>query len=271
MFKWLKKHPKAEDKLPALSDFESTCPDCGAQSSALHDLFCLKESCPFCDGQLATCDCIYDVLALNDTERKAKEEYVDDSIEPLRSIMDRWKLALNKKGRVPYQPRVLKADPDGLILVSARGYMPFVRKLLAEGVPVDCFNDVKYTPLMAAARSCQVEIVTLLLHLGASVVSRDAYGHTPLHCAVGSPPYSQQRQAACVRLLLERGAVVDALDEGGGTPLMSAAWFGGEDAVRELLRAGAKNSYRDSKGRSSADLALARGHESIAQILAAGS
>jgi len=42
------------------------------------------------------------VLTLTEEERKAVEEYIDDSVEPLRGVMERWEDALNRKGRVPF-------------------------------------------------------------------------------------------------------------------------------------------------------------------------
>jgi len=71
-------------------------------AGAPHEPFCLKERCPFCGGQLVTCGCISTVLNLNAEEQKAVDEYIDDEVEPLRSVMARWKAALNKKGRVPF-------------------------------------------------------------------------------------------------------------------------------------------------------------------------
>jgi hypothetical protein len=78
------------------------CPDCGAQLGELHEPFCLKERCPFCGTQLATCGCIFEVLNLTDDERVVVEEYIDDSIEPLKSICERWSNELERKGRIPW-------------------------------------------------------------------------------------------------------------------------------------------------------------------------
>jgi hypothetical protein len=39
---------------------------------------------------------------LYEEECQSVAEYLDDSVEPLRGIMDRWASALNLKGRVPY-------------------------------------------------------------------------------------------------------------------------------------------------------------------------
>jgi len=79
------------------------CPDCLAHVGELHELFCLKERCPYCGGQLMTCGCISTVLQLNPDEQKAVDEYVDDEVEPLHSIMERWKAALSKKGRILFK------------------------------------------------------------------------------------------------------------------------------------------------------------------------
>lgn len=65
-------------------------------------MFCTKEQCPFCMGQLVSCECISKVLALNPKEQEALDEYIDDSVDPLKSINERWVKALSKKGRLPY-------------------------------------------------------------------------------------------------------------------------------------------------------------------------
>src|SRR5262245_18928670 len=92
-----------------------TCPDCGVRSGELHDLFCLKERCPFCGGQLASCDCIRKVLTLTNSERQALDEYIDDSIPPLSEIVQRWEEVLISKGRIPFE-----AVPDDPIRAAYR-------------------------------------------------------------------------------------------------------------------------------------------------------
>jgi hypothetical protein len=78
------------------------CPECEAGEGVPHEPFCSKERCPFCGGRLASCECIVTLLGLNDEERQVVEEYEDDSVEPLWSIMGRWDEALERKGRVPF-------------------------------------------------------------------------------------------------------------------------------------------------------------------------
>jgi len=77
------------------------CPDCGCKEGELHEMFCTKERCPFCGGQLVSCECISKILHLNEDEQTALDEYIDDEAEPLKGINKRWVDALNSKGRVP--------------------------------------------------------------------------------------------------------------------------------------------------------------------------
>ena len=83
---------------------ERRCPDCETVWGELHERFCTKELCPFCGGQLASCECIFAVLQLTDAEREVVEEYIDDSEQPLQGINERWVAALEAKGRIPFGP-----------------------------------------------------------------------------------------------------------------------------------------------------------------------
>lgn len=82
---------------------DERCRSCGTLVGQIHEPFCNREICPFCGDFVTTCECIFEVLALTDAERMVVEEYVDDSIEPLRGICARWSSAVWAKGRVPFQ------------------------------------------------------------------------------------------------------------------------------------------------------------------------
>ena len=78
-----------------------SCPECLKLEGELHEPFCLKERCPYCGAQLAACPCIFEVLNLTPEERTAVEDYVDDFVEPLKGINERWERTLQRKGRIP--------------------------------------------------------------------------------------------------------------------------------------------------------------------------
>lgn len=239
-----------------------TCPDCGVRTGELHDLFCLKERCPFCGGQLASCDCIRSVLKLSNTEGEALDKYIDDSVPPLSDVMRRWREALDAKGRVPFE-----AFPDDPIRAAYRGDIDALQDFLADGFPVNAGNEVGYTVLMGAARGERLELIRYLLSYGARAAAADKRGYTALHWAVAQPGHDSASQVSCLRALLDAGADPNAQNEQGITPLMNAAWFGCGDSVRELLRRGANPLLRDHKGKSAKDLALEKGHKDIEDLL----
>src|SRR5258708_2065410 len=239
-----------------------TCLECGARRGKLHDLFCLKERCPFCGGQLATCGCISNVLKLSDSEQHALDEYIDDSVPPLSDIMQRWRDALASKGRVPFE-----AFPDDPIRAAYRGDVEAMRQFLDDGFPVNAGNEVGYTALMGAARGASLDVIRFLLTRGSQAALADKRGYTALHWAVAQPVRDASRQVACLCALLDTGATPNAQNEEGTTPLMNAAWFGCDDSVRVLLRRGADPLVRDSKGRTARELASERGHKDVEELL----
>jgi hypothetical protein len=96
---------------------------CRAAPGELHEYFCTLELCPFCGEQLAGCGCIRSVLNLSPSEIAAVDEYIDDSVEPLQSIVERWKRALDEKRRIPWKP-LPRPKPTKLEKVERVGLRP---------------------------------------------------------------------------------------------------------------------------------------------------
>jgi hypothetical protein len=84
----------------------ASCGDCGVEEGEYHVLGCDCERCPFCSGQLISCDCCYQLLNLFDRGK------YDDSTAYLPPDIYRYGLAeeqgqqwdemLRKKGRIPF-------------------------------------------------------------------------------------------------------------------------------------------------------------------------
>lgn len=83
---------------------ETTCHDCGCKEGEIHDYGCDMERCPFCGGQLISCDCCYKKLGYNYNSDAPysglpKNVYCNGISDEER---ERWIKILTKKGRIPY-------------------------------------------------------------------------------------------------------------------------------------------------------------------------
>jgi hypothetical protein len=173
--------------------------------------------------------------------------------------------------------------------------------LVAAGADLEARDRHGWTPLHDAACWDKPEFVAALLDLGADLHARDRRGFTPLHTA------ANEGAAASATVLLDRGAEIDARSErtvdltaeeesersfelnpseligmeyptyllwgcggeveDGQTPLHRAAFWGHRVLAELLLDRGAKAHARDALNQTPRDLAMARGHPELADLL----
>ena len=87
---------------------EVVCDVCGAKEGELHqDPQCLRETCPFCGGRMAICECIYNMTGLRNPE-KYLEKYLFLSRlvyeqGPTEAAYQQWHRLIREKGRVPFK------------------------------------------------------------------------------------------------------------------------------------------------------------------------
>jgi len=147
-------------------------------------------------------------------------------------------------------------EPGGLrpLVVAAEAQRLDVVKLLLDlGADVEVQDGDGISPLMAAAAACDLEAVDLFLALGARPSTIDNQGRTVLHHAVSNrlprPRGSAPEIERLLRILLRTGVPVNAPDRSGSTPLLLAARNGSYDAIPILLQAGADPNTRNFEHR----------------------
>ncbi len=142
-------------------------------------------------------------------------------------------IALVHKGSADVNAKL----PDGtfaLLWAARSDDLELVTLLLDAKADVNAADPDGITPLALACANANVEIARKLVAAGANTNLADAAGTTPLMTAVGRP------QIENVRLLLEAGAKVDARDNRAQeTALMIAVRDNNAAAVRALLDHGA--------------------------------
>lgn len=166
--------------------------------------------------------------------------------------------------------------PTPLVLAAIAGDLPRVRKLVAEGSPVNQPDRHGWLPLHRAAANDRGRVISFLLEAGSPIEARGNVGWTALHlaCVSCSP--------RAVAALVAAGADVNAAARNGDTPLHLAPVIvigkGHPELRRQSLRAarrmfhtlltaGADPLARNAKGQSPADAARERGAPTLAALL----
>ncbi|KAF2835208.1 palmitoyltransferas-like protein akr1 [Patellaria atrata CBS 101060] len=134
--------------------------------------------------------------------------------------------------------------------------------LIQSGAPVNAKGgDAMATPVLWAAKRCNIYIVNLLLQHGADPLMTDDSGFNLLHSATLDGNVFQ------LILLLHQDIPVDIQDAQGHTSLMWASYNGFPACVDLFLRWGANVYARDEQGFTALHWALVRGSQPVIQKL----
>ena len=154
------------------------------------------------------------------------------------------------------------------IVTGALSDLEFVRKLAAHGADLDArmtkepnnryrnvLNRIGSTPFLLAAKAADVDMMRLLVELGADPLLPNEDGTTPLMVAagvgiwaVGESPGTNEEALEAVKYALELGGDVTTVDDNGDTALHGAIIRGSERLVRFLLDQGADIEAANEKG-----------------------
>mmetsp|Transcript_7241 Transcript_7241/g.10229 ORF Transcript_7241/g.10229 Transcript_7241/m.10229 type:complete len:478 (+) Transcript_7241:96-1529(+) len=144
---------------------------------------------------------------------------------------------------------------------SDSGDIEEVRRLLSEGININCADEEGFTPLHNATYYGHLDVVTILLDRGAQIDAATKDGFTPLMFG------ARKGHLKVVSVLLARGAFTEAVNKDGYTPLILAAWKGHVEVVSVLLARGALTTAADKNGNTPLILAAFNGHSKVVTIL----
>ena len=138
----------------------------------------------------------------------SKEEVEEDARQALNDVIESGDLKDFERLVAAYAKHPLGAAvlPNALRVAVIYSRIEMVKLLLERGVdPNTPSTDVRYTPLMQAASSGNLELVKLLINAGSDLNSEDQRGHTALDEAE-MYTHSSEEHRAVVAFLKERGA-----------------------------------------------------------------
>ena len=153
------------------------------------------------------------------------------------------------------------------IVTGSMTDLEFTRKLAAHGADLNArmtkepnnryrnvLNRIGSTPFLLAAKAADVEMMRLLVELGADPLLPNEDGTTPLMVAagvgiwaVGESPGTNEEALEAVEYALDLGGDITAIDDNGDTALHGAIIRGSEPLVRFLLDNRAPTSRRPTR------------------------
>jgi ankyrin repeat protein len=238
----------------------------------------MRDQTPFGDQtpRLSWAHGVYDTGRVDETERflDAVQRGKADEVSKLLDGDPRL-LEAEREGVSALRVAVYHGHPDvarifvergarlDVFDASAIGETARLSELLAEDRSLaNAFAADGFTPLGLASFFAHPAAARMLLANGAqvNVPSRNAQRVAPIHSAVAGG------DVEIVRDLLASGADVHAR-ESGFTPLHGAAAEGNAEMVRLLLAYAADPEARSDTGKTPADMARERGHETVADLL----
>lgn len=140
---------------------------------------------------------------------------------------------LLKSGADPNARSVLDGSALHRVARADRNRVEIAGMLLDHGGEIELLDDWENTPLMAAAKEGQADLVLLLVERGANPNAKNKSQETVLHLAAGSKEHATE----VVEVLLQAGADARALDWGGETPYQVAIAHGNVAAADVLAKA----------------------------------
>jgi ankyrin repeat protein len=165
----------------------------------------------------------------------------------------------------PLEIAAMLLDRGAQIDFQLKAFPPY--RLLGPDRGGDSLLTTGSTPLLRAAKACDVPAAKLLLARGARVDAENSMKLTPLLVVAGSNwaitdtrgRFRNEKQCIeLARMLLDAGANINAVNNNGQSSLHAAARMDMKDLVRFMGERGANLAIRDRNGSTALDIAEGR-------------
>jgi ankyrin repeat protein len=171
--------------------------------------------------------------------------------EIMRSVQAKADRAEGSENGNTWSDLPLSDEDIDLLTVSFWGRPKDIESALSRGANIEAKSQNGYTPIMFASAWNDARAVKHLIKRGADVEARNDTGETALilACIIGDPSYVGD--SSKIRTLVKMGASLISTDNSGRTPLMAYIDSdGNKRTARFLIKSGADVNARDADGKT---------------------
>ncbi|XP_024024297.1 ankyrin repeat domain-containing protein EMB506, chloroplastic isoform X1 [Morus notabilis] len=189
-------------------------------------------------------------------QKSQKDKYKEELVKEVEQLLGPEERAILQKSATPDLGKISTvAKWNPLHALALSGQIPFMDKLLEQGIDINVIDQDGLTALHTAIIGRKDVVTSHLLRKGASPHVKDRDGATPLHYAI------QVGAMHTVKLLLKYKVDLNVADNEGWTPLHVAVQSRNRDIVKVLLLNGADKNRRNKDGKTPLDLAFCYGKD----------
>ncbi|XP_043707419.1 ankyrin repeat domain-containing protein EMB506, chloroplastic [Telopea speciosissima] len=189
------------------------------------------------------------------TDKSPTAQYENDLAREVEQLLSPEEKAIFQQNESPVLSKISTTKWSPLHTLALSGQIPFMDRLLEQGVDIDTVDKDGYTALHKAVIGKKEPVISHLLRKGANPHLRDKDGATPLHYAV------QVGALQTVKLLIKHKVDVNVTDNEGWTPLHVAIQSRHRDIAKILLVNGADKTRRNKDGKTPLDVSLCYGKD----------
>ncbi|XWS44213.1 hypothetical protein CRYUN_Cryun15aG0025000 [Craigia yunnanensis] len=188
-------------------------------------------------------------------DKYTRNQYEEDLVKEVEQLLGPEEKAILQQNASPNLRKISTAKWKPLQTLALSLQIPFMDKLIEDGLNIDEVDKDGHTALHKAIIGKKEAVISHLLRKGASPHVKDKDGATPLHYAV------HVGAMQTVKLLLKYDVDVNAADRDGWTPLHIAVQSRNRDIAKVLLINGADKTRKNKDEKTALDLSLCYGKD----------